>query len=325
MTQPALDFFARRAFTAKIETTEGTDATPSNTTDGILLLNGAVSTAYDTIERPIDTPYFGNDPAAIANTRGIIEGDFELFSPATPGQVATGNYVQEVLLTASGMAVVKSATTPKSTTYNPISSAIPSATFYGWIVDKKRALLGARGNITGLTMKIGDRFKGHVQFQGNYTFSDVTLPTVTTYGTVPAISTALNSTLLINCASASVTNLSTYAKQLSVDFGNALTTAEYTTKKVNRVTDRKATFTLLIARTALSDFNPWAIRDAGYICTFAYKTDEGGTLHSTLNVRGQITDIAEQSIDGDSGWQITGRCVPSSAGNDEFSIVFLDA
>jgi hypothetical protein len=324
MTQPALDYFTRRGFLCKIETTEGTDATPSNTTDGVLLLNGSVSTAFDTIERPVDTPYLGNDPISVANTRGLIEGDFEIFSPATPGQVSTGNYVQESLLLASGMAVTKSASAPKSTTYSPISSAFPSATMYGWIVDKKRALLGSRGNITGLTMKIGDRFKGHLQMQGNYTFSEVALPSITTYGTVPAVSTYLNSTLIINCAAASITNLSTWAKQLSIDFGNTLATAEYTTKKVNRITDRKGTFTLLIARTALADFNPWAIRDAGQILTLAYKLDEGGTLHTTLNVRGQIENISEQSIDGDSGWQITGRCIPSSAGNDEFSIVHLD-
>jgi hypothetical protein len=234
--------------------------------------------------------------------------------------------VQEVLLTTAGMAVVKSASSPKSTTYSPISASIPSATMYGWIVDKKRALTGGRGNVTGLTMKIGDRFKGHLQFQGNYAFSEVTLPSVTTYGNVPAVSTAANSTLTVNCASASVSNLVVWGKQLSIDFGNQLATSEYTSKKVNRITDRNGTFTAIFARTALADFNPWAIRDAGYIVTFAYKLNETATLSTTLNVRCQLENITEQALDnGDSGWQITGPCIASSAGGDEFSIVFLDS
>jgi hypothetical protein len=174
-------------------------------------------------------------------------------------------------------------------------------------------------------MKIGDRFKGHVQIQGNYTFADNAMPTVTTYGTVPAIATYANTTCNLACASASMSSLSTYAKSLTVEFGNALTSAEYTTIKSNRITDRKGTFTLLIARAALSDFNVWAIRDASRTdFTCAFVLNEGGTLHSTLNTRGQITGIDEQSIDGDSGWQITGNLIPSAAGNDEFSIVFLD-
>jgi hypothetical protein len=130
MTQPALDFFSKRAIYAKQETTEGTDATPSASTNGILLMDGKRSSAYDSVARPVDTPWFGNDPVGITNTRAIYEGDFELFSPATPGQVTTGNYVQEVLLLCSGMAVTKSASAPKTTTYSPISTAIPSMTAY---------------------------------------------------------------------------------------------------------------------------------------------------------------------------------------------------
>lgn len=325
MTQPVLDFFAKRAFYAKQETTEGTDSTPSTSVNGILLLDGSASSAYDSVARNIDTPWFGNDPVGIANVRGLVEGDFELFSPATPGQASTGNYVQDVLLLTAGMAITKSASAPKSTTYTPISAAIPSMTFIGNFSDKQRKLLGARANLTGVTMKIGDRFKGHVQVQGIYSNSDVATPTVTVYSTVPAISTYLNSTCVLNCAAASISNLSLWAKSLSMDFGNALTSAEYTTLKSNRITARSSKFTLLMARTAKTDFDPWAVRDAGQIVTLAYKLDEGGTLHSTLNVRGQITDIAEQSIDGDYGWQITGNCIPSSAGNDECSIVFLDA
>jgi hypothetical protein len=324
MAQPALDFFIKRAFVAKIEGTEGTDSTPSNVTDGILLLNGQRSTEFDKVERTTDRNFFGNYPFSVANERGIVEGDFELFSPATPGQVSTGNYVQEVILTTAGMTAVKSASAPKSTTYNPISAAIPSATWKSWIVDKKMAMLGSRNNITGVAMKIGDRFKGRVRVQGSFTESEEAGPAVTTYGTVPAVITSANSTSKISCASASVTNLALWSKELSIDFGNTLTTEEYTAKKVNSIDDRKGTWTMLIARTALADFNPWSIKRNGYIVTAAFVLNETSVLSSTLNIRGQIETISEESINGKSGWRLTGPLVPSAAGGDEFSIVFLD-
>lgn len=325
MAQPALDFFTKRAFTGKIEVTEGTDAAPSNSTDGLLLFNGSTSTEFDKVERPFDAPYFSDYPFVVGNKRGIIEGDIELFSPATPGQVTTGNYVQEQILLPAGLTVVKAASAPKSTTYNPVSSAIKSLTMYGWIVDKKRALLGARCDLSSVTMKIGDRFKAHLKVLGTYTFSEVSLPSVTTYGTVPAVITSANSTSKISCSGASVSNLALYAKSLSIDFGNALTTAEYTSVKVNRITDRKSKWTMQIARTDLADFNPWAIRDAGYIVTASMTVNETATLSSVLGIRGQIETITEESIDGDSGWTLSGPCIASAAGGDEFFIQFADS
>lgn len=325
MAQPALDFFTKRAFAAKIESTEGTDASPSNTTDGILLLNGQFSTEFDKIERPTDTPYFTNYPMVVGNKRGIIEGDFELFSPSAPGQASNGNYVQEQILLAAGMTVVKAASAPKSTTYNPISASVPSATWNGWQVDKRMQLLGARNNLTGVSMKIGDRFKGRVRVQGSYGVTEVALPSVTVYSTVPAVITSANSTSKISCASASVSNLALWSKSLSLDFGNALTTREYTAKKVNGITDRKATWSMTFARTALADFNPWAIRDAGYIVTASMTLSEGGTLSSILGIRGQIETITPENTDGDSSWTLSGPCIASSAGGDEFFIQFADS
>jgi hypothetical protein len=48
-------------------------------------------------------------------------------------------------------------------------------------------------------------------------------------------------------------------------------------------------------------------------------------LASALYVRGQIETVAETDIDGDLGWDISGPCIPSNSGGDEFYIQFFTA
>src|SRR5512135_559091 len=107
MAQPALDSFIRRGLLLKKEVTEGTDSVPVVGTDGILLLNGTSGTTFDKRTRQTDRVVMGGYPFAVANKGAFVEGDFEIFAPATPGQVTTGDYVQAILLTSGGMDVVK--------------------------------------------------------------------------------------------------------------------------------------------------------------------------------------------------------------------------
>lgn len=321
--QPDLDFFKKRGVAIKIEATEGTDAAPTGAANGVLLMNGSSGTEFDAIDRPIDRPFFGGQPFAVGNKRAFIEGEFELYPPLTPGGAATSSADCEVLLLPAGMTAVKTLAT-KTTRYNPISAAIASATAYFWHVDTHKKVLGARNNLTGVSITVGDRFKGNVRIQGSYdNITSEALPAITVPSTVPTVARADNTETYITTLPAGVPLL-VWAKSLSVDFGNALATKEYTSKKVNSISDRQPTFTLRIARTALADFNPWAVRDAGTLITASLKLKEADQRYSELGIRGQIEQINEVDIDGDYGWELTGRCVPSDAGGDEFYIEFGD-
>jgi len=324
MAQPALDKFKRRGVAIKIETNEGVDATPAAATNGVLLFDGTSGTEFDKVERPTDTPYFTNTPFLVGNKRAFIEGDFELYPPLTPGAAATSSCDNEVLLLPAGMTVVKDAVA-KTTRYNPISVGIKTASAYGWNVDIKKKILGARNNITGLSMAIGDRFKGKTRIQGTYdTVTNENLPAIVVPSVVPAILTSKNGTSKIVSVNGATVNLLVWAKNLGIDFGNKLVTKEYTSLKVNAVDDRLASFTYRIARTSLADFNPWAVRDAGQIITANIRQLDSNLLYSELGFRGQIENINEVDIDGDAGWELTGPCIASSAGGDEFYIEFGD-
>lgn len=338
MTQPALDFFRKRAVLLKAEGTEGTDALPVAGTDGFRLFDGSSSTEFDKDERNVDKPHFGASPFVTTNHRAKIEGTFELYPPATPGAASTSDADCAKVLLPSGMAVTKNAVT-KVTRYNPISAAIPSYTGYWYHVRRLLKVLGARGDISALTMEIGKRFTGQASLLGEYVdIATATMPTVTLPTTVPVVSSKRNSTLLLNTlvkggtastVGTPLVDLHTWGKLLKIDFGNALAYREYTEKGVAGITDRAGKFTLRMAATDITnDFDPWFIRKNHIVITGAYRLYDDDTkdgLYSELGFRGQIENVTEVDIDGDDGFELTGMCIPSDAGNDEFYIGFGDA
>ena len=338
MAQPNVESFKRRAVLVKAESVEGTDSVPVAGTNAQKFFDGSASTEFDKVERAEDRPFFGNNPFGIANRRATVQGTFELFPPATPGAASTSDAFCAPLLLPAGMTVVKTLGT-KTTRYNPISASIPSATTYFYHSGTLLKVLGARANISSLGIEIGQRFTGQVSLMGEYTeVSADVLPTTTTYAKIPVISSKRNSELILNTlvrggtastAGAPLTALHTWAKALRIDFGSALAYREYTEKGISGITDRAATFTLRLAKTDITnDFNPWFVRDNGIVLTAAYRLyedDAKNGLFSELGVRCQIENVNETDIDGDYGWEITGPCIPSDTGNDEFYIGFGDA
>lgn len=327
MPQPSLQQFKRRGFTFKVEVTEGTDAAPLAATDGIMLLNGQSGTEFDKIERAIDRPFFTNNPFGVANKRAFIEGDWELIPPATPGIAGpTAGIPGESLLFTGGMTRVLNAGT-KTTRYNPISDAIPSGTGYWWHVDTHKRVLGARTGISALKMAIGERAMARIRVQGSYNnVTEDALPNIILPSTVPVVASNVNSTSYVIIGSAVAPGLLVWAKELSIDFGSAIGTKEYTSHKTTAISDRLATFSYRIAKADLDDFNPWTVRDAGTIIQGNFRTLNTlpTGLYTEIGFRGQIEQINEVDIDGDLGWELTGPCVASNAGGDEVYIEFGD-
>lgn len=341
MTQPALDFFKKRNLLIKAEVTEGTDPTPTGASDAFRLFDGSSSTEFDKVERPLDKAFFGSDPFVVANRRATIQGTFELYPPATPGAASTSDADCAKLLLPAGMAVTKNAGA-KTTIYNPISTAIASATAYWYHTGTLIKALGARADISDLKIEIGQRFTGQCSIMGDYAdVSAAAAPTVTLSSKVPVVATARNtdcklSTLVRGATTSTdgtpLADLVVWAKSLSVSFGNALAHKEFTSKSVNGVSDRQATWSLRLAKTDITaDFNPWYVRDNGIVLEAALRLFEVDAvagvldgLYSALNIRGQIETINPTDIDGDYGWELSGPCIPSDAGGDDFTIEFGD-
>lgn len=321
MAQPDLQSFKKRGLAVKLRALAGAPAVPTPAANGINLFDGSSGTEFDKIERNLDRPFLGSQPFAVGARRAFIEGDFELVPPAAPG---TDEAVCGVLLLPAGMTSVKDVGA-KTTRYNPVSDGMAVSDAYWWHAGTHKQVLAARHNITGLTLAVGDRFKGHVRIQGDYeNVLEQALPSITTDPTVPVVARADNTVTKLTLLPAGLP-LNVWAKSLAVEFGNTIQSKEYTEHKESGISDRASTWTLRLARTALADFNPWAVRDAGALLTASLRLSQAGSLYSELGIRGQIENINEVEIDGDYGWELTGPCIPSDAGGDELYVEFGDA
>ena len=311
-----LESFRSRALLLKVETTEGTDAVPTAALDAFQLFDGSSGVTGDVVEREIDRPYFTNNPFVVANPRAFIEGSFEIVPPAVPGNVTTGIAAIDALLRIGGMARTLVAT-PGQTRYNPISTAIPSGTAYWYHAGTHKKITGARAALSAIEMAVGNYMRGQLRIEGNYI--NVEEATVSGLVYTPFAAPRVGSTESMQL---SFNGVNVEGKSLSIDFGTEQRTIEHTEARLNRITDRRATFSARLYRPALASFNPWTAWRTGTIVPIVGIHNELDNRVTRLEVNAQIEGINEVDIDGDLGLEITGRCIATSAGGDEFVLRF---
>lgn len=321
MAQPALSKFTRRALALALQSAEGTPASPDTAADGVRLYDGSSGTEFDEFSESPDQPFFSGDAFAVTNERAFIQGNFRLYPPTTPGDATDGTPDCHRILLPGGMTQVLD-DVGGTTRYNPVSQSIPFSTGHWWHAGTHLQVTDARHQISSLMMQIGQRYMGQVRIQGKYSeMLEENLPSVTLPGTLGPVITSANSEARITELPGG-DELAVWAKSLSIDFGSDLKTKEYTEYQTNAIDDRKASWTMRIARTAKADFDPWAVRKAGTFIQASMRVIGDGGKYSEQGIRGQIRDISPVDIDGDYGWELSGPCVASDAGGDEFWIEF---
>lgn len=312
-----LESFRSRALLLKIETVEGTDSVPTPALDAFQLFEGSSGVTGDVVEREIDRPFFTNNPFVVANPRAFIEGSFEIVPPAVPGNVTTGIAAVEPLLRIGGMARTLVVGPPGSTRYNPISSLIPSGTAYWYHAGTHKKITGARAALSAIEMAVGNYMRGQLRIEGNY--QTVEEATVSGLVYTPFAAPRVGSTESMQLSFA---GFNVEGKSLSIDFGSEQRTVEHTEARLNRITDRRATFSARLYRPTLASFNPWTNWRNGSIVPIVGIHTELDNRLTRLEVNAQIESINEVEIDGDLGLEISGRCIASAAGGDEFVLRF---
>lgn len=324
MAQPALEKFIRRNLMLKVQASEGTPVTPSTSTDGIRLYDGASGVEHDEVTENIDKAFFSGPEIATTNHRAFITGGLRLYPPAVPGHAADGIPDCDLPLRLAGMTRVLDAP-GKTTRFNPISAGMPVATAYWSHAGTQKQVFDARAAISALSMQIGERYQAQLRVQGSYNdVAETALPAVTLPSGNGPVITAANSIAQLTILPGG-DPLNVWAKSLAIDFGNQLRTKEYTEKKINTIDDRQATWTMRLARTAKSDFDPWALLRNGTFIQASMRVTGAANLYAEHGIRGQIRGVSEVDIDGDYGWELSGYCVASAAGGDEFWIEFGDS
>jgi len=304
----------KRLILLESEGTYGTDPTPTGV-DAVLVRDlNIVPLQSDVVSRDLVRPYLGASEQLLANTRVECTFSVELAGSGTAG---TAPRYGKALL-ACGMSETIVATT--SVTYAPVSASFGSCTIYYNIDGVLHKVTGARGTFT-INGAVGEIPTIDFTFTGIYnTPTDTALPSVT-YGdqATPVVFKAGNTTGF---------ELLSYAgclQSVSFDVGNTLVYRELVgcTKEV-LLTDRASTGSVVLEAVTMATKNYFtaALTDSTLGNLLFQHGQTAGNIVDFASTRVDIGDVSYSDQDGIHMLNIPYTCVPSTAGNDEFSLVY---
>lgn len=304
----------KRLILLETESTYGTDPTPTGV-DAVLVRDLNITPLQsDVVSRDLVRPYLGASEQLLANTRVECTFSVELAGSGTAG---TAPRYGKALL-ACGMSETIVAST--SVTYAPVSASFGSCTIYYNIDGVLHKVTGARGTFT-INGAVGEIPTIDFTFTGIYnTPTDTALPSVT-YGdqATPVVFKNGNTTGF---------ELLSYAgclQSVSFDVGNTLVYRELVgcTKQV-LLTDRASTGSVVLEAVSMATKNYFtAALSDGTLGNLLFQHGQtAGNIIDFVSTRVDIGDVSYSDQDGIHMLNIPYTCVPSTAGNNEFSLVY---
>lgn len=304
----------KRVILIETESSYATDPTPTGA-DAVLVRDLTITPqASDVVSRDLVRPYLGASEQLLANTRVECTFSVELAGSGTAGTAPRYGKA----LKACGLSETVVANT--SVTYAPVSASFSSVTIYYNLDGVRHKVTGARGNVS-VNAAVGEIPSLDFSFQGIYNApTDTALPTVT-YA-------AQSAPLVFKNGNSSAFQLLSYAGALqscSCDFGNNLVYRELVggTKEVLLV-DRAVTGSVSIEAVTMStkDYFSAALTDASLgNLKFTHGT-AAGNICKLESTKIDIGDVSYGEQDGVAMLEIPYTAVPSTAGNDEVSLIY---
>jgi hypothetical protein len=306
---------ARKSYIlAKSESTYGTSSSPSNT-DAILVRNLELTPlAGDVVSRDLIRPYLGNSEQLIAKTYVELKFDVELAGSGTAGTAPRFG----AALKAAGMAETTVAST--SVTYAPISSSPSSATIIYNTDGLNHLVTGCRGSFS---------IKAEVGQIPTISFTMVGIYNAPTDVSPVSVSYTNQATPLVfrqgNTSAFSIFSYSGLLQSFDFDVANATVYRQLVGSSTGEVliTDRKPAGSCMIEAPTIAtkDFFSIALGTATGGLSFLHGTTAGNKV--TFNSpQTDITTPAYGEQDGVRMLNLPYVSVPTTAGNDEFSLAF---
>ena len=304
----------KRVILIEAEGSYGTDPTLV-AADAVLVRDLSITPqSSDVVSRELIRPYLGASEQLLANTRVECTFAVELSGSGTAGTAPRYGDA----LKACGMSETISSGT--SVTYAPVSSSFSSVTIHYNIDGVRHKVTGARGTVE-LTAEVGQIPVLNFTMQGIYVApDDSALPTVS-YGNQ-------DEPLIFKNGNTTSFQLLSYAgalQSVSFDLGNELIYQELVggTKQVLLV-DRQASGSVTIQAPTLAqkDFFAAALTDTSLgNLQFTHGT-AAGNIVQFASTKVDIGDVNYGDIDGIASLEIPYTLVPSTSGNDEFTLVY---
>jgi len=303
----------KRLILAKTESTYATDSTPVGT-DAVLVRNLEITPLEaDVVSRDLIRPYLGNSEQLLGNTRVGITFQVELAGSGTAGTAPKYGS----LLKACGLSETVAPST--SVTYAPVSTAFSSATIYFNNDGVLHKATGCRGTFT-MNCELGQIPTIDFTMTGIYN-----APTDTA---APSVTYSAQATPLIfkegNTSAFSLLSYSGCLMSVNFDIANEVVYRELIgcTKQVLITNRAPAGECVIEAPTiAAKDFFTIANNNTTGILSFQHGTAGGNIVTFTA----QKVDIGNPTYSDSDGIQMLNLpyvAIPTSAGNDELSLVY---
>lgn len=305
-----------RTLLAKIETTYGTDSTPTGAANAILATDVKISPMEgQDVSRGLDSrPYMGAQPTVPAGLYAKISFKVEVKGSGTAGTApAIG-----VFLRSCALAEVIVAGT--SVTYNPITSGHESCSIYFNIDGTLYKMTGCRGTAV---YRVSAQGVVYLEFEMTGLFTQpaaAALPTPT-FGTqmtqMPQVASSANTpTFTINAVSCVM-------RSFALDLGNDVKPRLLVRSESIIIADKAEMIDTTIEAVALATLNPYALAAAGTTMAISLVHGTGAGKICTLSVPSaqmqRPSGLEDQ--DGIMEWPLKLAPLPVN-GNDQFTIAF---
>ena len=304
----------KRLILIESEVTYGTDAAPDGA-DAVLVRDLNITPQQsDVVSRDLIRPYLGASEQLLANTRVECTFSVELAGSGTAGTAPRyGKALQ-----ACGLSETIVATT--SVTYAPVSSSFDSVTIHYNVDGVRHRVTGARGTFV-LNAAVGEIPTIDFTFTGIYVAPDDSALPTATY--------ADQATPLIfkngNTDTFSLLSYSGCLQSVSMDLGNAIVYRELIgCDKEVLITDRSSNGTVVVEAPTIAqkDYFTSALSDGTLgDLTFQHGT-AAGNIVDFASSRVDIGDVSYSDQDGIAMLNMPYTAIPSTAGNDEFTLVY---
>lgn len=304
----------KRLILIETESTYGTDPTPDGA-DAVLVRDLNITPQQsDVVNRDVVRPYLGASEQLLANTRVECSFSVELAGSGTAGTAPQYGKA----LKACGLSETIVAST--SVTYAPVSSSFDSVTIYYNIDGLRHKVTGCRGTFS-INCTVGEIPTIDFTFTGVYVAPDDSALPSATYANQA-------SPLIFKNGNTSSFQLLSFAGALqafSFDLGNNLVYRELVggTKEV-LLTDRAGTGSTTIEAVSIASKNYFAsaLTDSSLGNLDFTHGSTAGNIVDFASTRVDIGDVSYSDQDGIAMFNIPYTCVPSTSGNDEFSLAY---
>ena len=301
----------KRTILAKLETSYGVDPTPTGAANAILVRNLSITPLNaELASRDLVRPYLGASEQLIASNYVTVEFEVEMAGSGTAGTAPAYG----PLLQACGLAEADGAS---DVTYTPVSSAFASVTLYYNVDGVLHKVTGARGNVE-FSIQAGQIPVFRFAFTGLYNApTDTAAPTVTY--------TAFQTPLAANNDNTTGFSLFSYSgalSSLSLNLNNQVQYRTLVGAEDVLLTDRAVGGEVVFEAPTIAakDFFSIALGNTLGALDITHGTTAGNRVQITSS-RVDISNPTYQDQNGIHMLQVPITLVPSTAGNDEISIV----